>query len=134
VEWISTSFTINAAAFLFLDPYHVAGEKQGIPADRLRPVILNDVLKEFFTAALASSRSSPRCTWSPIPFKYCSRTMPRADHISVCGCHIRESGANAVQELAFPISNAIEYVEQGVERGTPIDAFVPASPGTWAPS
>jgi methylmalonyl-CoA mutase N-terminal domain/subunit len=60
--------------------------------------------------------------------------MPRANPISVCGYHIRGPGANAVQEMAFTISNAIEYVEQALERGIPIDAFAPASPGTWAPS
>jgi methylmalonyl-CoA mutase N-terminal domain/subunit len=51
--------------------------------------------------------------------------MPRANPISVCGYHIRESGATAVQEMAFAISNACEYIDRALARGIPIDAFAP---------
>jgi methylmalonyl-CoA mutase N-terminal domain/subunit len=51
--------------------------------------------------------------------------MPRWHPISVSGYHIRESGANAVQELGFCFANAIEYVRAALERGLKIDQFAP---------
>src|SRR5207247_4484390 len=48
--------------------------------------------------------------------EYCALKMPHWHPISISGYHIRESGANAVQELAFCFSNAIEYVETGIAR------------------
>ncbi|HET7405026.1 MAG TPA: methylmalonyl-CoA mutase family protein, partial [Candidatus Bathyarchaeia archaeon] len=57
--------------------------------------------------------------------EYCARNMPHWHPISISGYHIRESGADAVQELAFCFSNAIEYVEAALERGLRIDSFAP---------
>ena len=49
--------------------------------------------------------------------------MPKWHPISISGYHIREAGANAVQELAFTFANAIEYVNSVVARGLPVDDF-----------
>ena len=51
--------------------------------------------------------------------------MPRWHPISISGYHIRESGANAIQELGFCFANAIEYVKAALERGLKIDQFAP---------
>jgi methylmalonyl-CoA mutase N-terminal domain/subunit len=51
--------------------------------------------------------------------------MPRWHPISISGYHIRESGANAVQELGFCFANAIEYVKASLDRGLKIDQFAP---------
>jgi methylmalonyl-CoA mutase N-terminal domain/subunit len=51
--------------------------------------------------------------------------MPHWHPISISGYHIRESGADAIQELAFCFSNAIEYVEASLVRGLKIDDFAP---------
>ena len=125
LDRISTSFTINAPAFLFLALYQVAGEKQGLAPDVLRPIVQNDILKEFFARGACVFPVEPSLRLVGDTFEYCSRVMPRANPISVCGYHIRESGANAVQEMAFCISNAREYVDRAISRGIPIDAFAP---------
>ena len=121
----STSFTINAPAFLFLALYQVAGEKQGVPPHELRPIVQNDILKEFFARGACVFPVEPSLRLVADTFEYCSRVMPRANPISVCGYHIRESGATAVQEMAFAIANACEYVDRALARGIPIDAFAP---------
>jgi methylmalonyl-CoA mutase N-terminal domain/subunit len=43
--------------------------------------------------------------------------------VSISGYHIREAGANAVQELAFTIYDGISYVESTLERGLKVDEF-----------
>src|SRR5436309_5296270 len=51
--------------------------------------------------------------------------MPRSHPISISSYHIRESGANPIQELAFSFANALEYVRAALERGLRIDHFAP---------
>ncbi|HEX6348270.1 MAG TPA: methylmalonyl-CoA mutase family protein [Candidatus Dormibacteraeota bacterium] len=125
LDRISCSFTINAPAFLFLALYQVTGEKQGVPAAQLRPIVQNDILKEFFARGACVFPVEPSLRLVADTFEYCAKEMPRANPISVCGYHIRESGATAVQEMAFAISNAIEYIDRALARGIPIDAFAP---------
>ena len=125
LDEVSTSFTINAPAFLFLALYQVTGEKQGVAPAKLRPIVQNDILKEFFARGACVFPVEPSLRLVADTFEYCAEVMPRANPISVCGYHIRESGANAVQEMAFAISNAIEYIERALARGLDIDAFAP---------
>jgi methylmalonyl-CoA mutase N-terminal domain/subunit len=122
---VSTSFTINAPAFLFLALYQVTGERQGVPPERLRPIVQNDILKEFFARGACVFPVEPSLRLVADTFEYCARVMPRANPVSVCGYHIRESGATAVQEMAFAIGNALEYVRRALARGLDIDAFAP---------
>src|SRR5215470_12102592 len=125
LDQVSTSFTINAPAFLFLALYQVAGERQGVAPAALRPIVQNDILKEFFARGACVFPVEPSLRLVADTFEYCGRVMPRANPISVCGYHIRESGATAVQEMAFCIANAREYVDRALARGIPIDAFAP---------
>ncbi len=125
LDEVSTSFTINAPAFLFLALYQVTGERQGVPTEKLRPIVQNDILKEFFARGACVFPVEPSLRIVADTFEYCSEVMPRANPISVCGYHIRESGATAVQEMAFAISNAIEYIDRALQRGLDIDSFAP---------
>jgi methylmalonyl-CoA mutase N-terminal domain/subunit len=54
---------------------------------------------------------------------YCAEHLPRWNPISISGYHIREAGADAVQELAFTFANAIAYVDAAVQRGLAVDRF-----------
>jgi methylmalonyl-CoA mutase N-terminal domain/subunit len=38
---------------------------------------------------------------------------------------MREAGCDAVQEIAFSFSNAIAYVEAGIQAGLDVDEFAP---------
>ncbi len=56
-------------------------------------------------------------------FDYCSREVPKWNTISISGYHIREAGANAVQELAFTLSNGKAYLKAALEKGLDINVF-----------
>src|SRR5262249_55878470 len=45
--------------------------------------------------------------------------------INISGYHISEAGANAVQELAFTMCNAVTYVEEVAAAGVAVDDFAP---------
>ncbi len=53
------------------------------------------------------------------------RTMPHFHSISISGYHIREAGADAVQEVGFTLANGLTYVRAVQARGLDVDAFAP---------
>jgi methylmalonyl-CoA mutase N-terminal domain/subunit len=52
------------------------------------------------------------------------KEMPRTNPVSVCGYHIRESGATPVQEIAYAIQIANAYIDEVLQRGHDVDDFV----------
>ena len=120
---VSTSMTINATAPILLSFYVAAGLEQGIPQRELRGTTQNDILKEYIArnTYIYPPEASLRIAVDLI--EYCAGRMPHWHPISISGYHIRESGASAVQELAFSFSNAIEYVKAALARGMRIDKF-----------
>jgi methylmalonyl-CoA mutase N-terminal domain/subunit len=56
--------------------------------------------------------------------EYCSRNIPKYYPVSVCGYHIRESGANPVQEIAYAFSIAKAYIERVLARGIDANDFI----------
>jgi len=57
--------------------------------------------------------------------EYCVRQMPRWNIVNVNAYNIRETGLDAIQEAAFALSLASEYVAALVDRGLDVDAFAP---------
>jgi len=54
-----------------------------------------------------------------------TRQVPQWNTISISGYHIREAGSTAAQELAFTLSDGMEYVRWALRRGVDIDEFAP---------
>jgi methylmalonyl-CoA mutase N-terminal domain/subunit len=120
---VSTSMTINAPAALLLLLYELVAEEQGVPGDRLRGTVQNDILKEYVARGnyIYPPRPSMRITTDL--FAYCHERLPRWNTISISGYHIREAGSTAVQELAFTLANGIAYCEAAVAAGLSPDEF-----------
>jgi methylmalonyl-CoA mutase N-terminal domain/subunit len=120
---VSTSMTINAPAAIVLAFYLVAAERQGVPWDRVRGTCQNDILKEFHAQNefVFPPRESVRLVVDTIEF--CAKHVPKFNPVSISGYHIREAGANAIEELAFTLADGFEYVEQSLARGLSIDDF-----------
>ncbi|MEJ2718747.1 MAG: methylmalonyl-CoA mutase family protein [Deltaproteobacteria bacterium] len=53
--------------------------------------------------------------------EYSIITLPRCNPVSVCGYHIRESGASPSQEIAFALEIANSYIDEAISRGLSID-------------
>jgi methylmalonyl-CoA mutase N-terminal domain/subunit len=120
---VSTSMTINAPASILLLLYELVAERQGVPGDRLRGTVQNDILKEYVARGnyIFPPRPSMRITTDL--FAYCRERLPHWHTISISGYHIREAGATAVQELAFTLANGIAYCEAAVAAGLSPDEF-----------
>lgn len=122
---VSTSMTINSPAMVLLAMYVAVAQEQGISADRLRGTIQNDILKEYIARGthVFPPESSMRLITDT--FEYCAAYIPQWNSISISGYHIREAGSTAVQEVAFTLSNALEYVDSAVAVGLDVDVFAP---------
>jgi methylmalonyl-CoA mutase N-terminal domain/subunit len=120
---VSTSMTINAPAALLLLLYELVAEGQGVPGDRLRGTVQNDVLKEYVARGNYIFPPRPTMRLTTDLFAYCAERLPHWNTISISGYHIREAGASAAQELAFTLANGIAYCEAAVAAGLSPDAF-----------
>ncbi|RME02071.1 MAG: methylmalonyl-CoA mutase [Calditrichaeota bacterium] len=123
LEEITTSMTINATAAILLAMYVEVARKQGADLQRLSGTVQNDILKEFVARATYIFPPKPSMRLVTDVIEWCAQSLPRWNSISISGYHIREAGSNAVQELAFTLANAIEYVQAAVNRGLNVDQF-----------
>ena len=125
LDRVSTSMTINSPAAILLAMYIVVAEKQGVPAEKLRGTIQNDILKEYSSRGTYIFPPKPSMRIITDMFSYCTEKVPQWNAISISGYHIREAGSTAVQEVAFTLANGIAYVEAALKAGLDVDAFGP---------
>lgn len=125
LDKVSTSMTINAPAAILLSMYIAVAEKQGVPRSELRGTIQNDILKEYIARGTYIFPPKPSMRLVVDTLAFCAREMPKWNPISISGYHIREAGADAVQEVAFTLADAIEYCKAAQQAGMDIDQFAP---------
>ena len=125
LDKVSTSMTINGPAAILLAMYIAVGQKQGISPELLSGTTQNDMLKEFFAQKLCIFPPKPSVKLVIDVIEYCAKGLPKWNPISISGYHIREAGANAVQELAFTLADGLAYVQATLDRGLDVDEFAP---------
>jgi methylmalonyl-CoA mutase N-terminal domain/subunit len=122
---VSTSMTINGPASVVWAFYIAAAEKQGVPGEKLRGTIQNDVLKEYIAQKSWLFPPEPSMRVITDIMGYASKHVPKWNTISISGYHIREAGSTAAQELAFTLKDGLTYVEAGIRAGLDVDVFAP---------
>ncbi|TET93602.1 MAG: methylmalonyl-CoA mutase, partial [Candidatus Zixiibacteriota bacterium] len=122
---VSTSMTINSPASMLLAMYLAVAEKQGVPFDKVRGTLQNDILKEYVAQKEFIYPPRPSIRLITDLMEYCTKHVPQWNTISISGYHIREAGATAVQELAFTLADGFQYIESAIETGQNVDDFAP---------
>ena len=125
LDRVSTSMTINSPATVLLAMYIAVGEKQGVPKEKLIGTTQNDILKEFIARGTYIFPPKPSLKLTMDVIEYCYKHVPKWNTLSITGYHFREAGADAIQELAFTLADAILYIEKALERGLDVDDFAP---------
>jgi methylmalonyl-CoA mutase N-terminal domain/subunit len=125
LDKVSTSMTINATASTLLAMYIVVAEERGVDRSKISGTIQNDILKEYVARGTYVNPPEPSLALVAEVFRFCAAEVPSWNPISISGYHIREAGSTAVQELAFTLSNAMEYVKRAVAAGLKVDEFAP---------
>ena len=121
LDKVSTSMTINATAGMLLAMYMITAEKQGVSPEKIMGTVQNDLLKEFIARGTYAFPPEPSVKITVDIMEYCKDYVPKWNPISVSGYHIREAGSTAVQELAFMLADAIEYLEIARSRNIDIE-------------
>tara|TARA_B100002052_G_scaffold209754_1_gene191844 strand:+ start:4428 stop:5963 length:1536 start_codon:yes stop_codon:yes gene_type:complete len=123
LDKVSISMTINSTAIILLGFLIVVAEENNFSKNKLRGTVQNDILKEYI--ARGTYIFPPKQSMKLVTdiFEYCNQNMPLWNTISVSGYHIREAGSNAIEELAFTFSNAIEYIDYALKKGLDINNF-----------
>ncbi len=132
LEQMTVSMTMNGAVLPVLALFIVAGEEQGVPPEKLAGTIQNDILKEFMVRNTYIYPPAPSMRIISDIFTYTSKRMPKFNSISISGYHMQEAGATADLELAYTLSDGLDYARAGVAAGLDIDAFAPRLSFFWA--
>jgi methylmalonyl-CoA mutase N-terminal domain/subunit len=125
LDEVSTSMTINAPAAVLLLLYQLVAEENGISASKISGTIQNDILKEYIARGTYIYPPKPSLRLVADTFAYCRAEIPRWNTISISGYHMAEAGATPVQEIAFTLANAREYVRAAIASGLAVDEFAP---------
>src|SRR5574341_1987416 len=123
IDQISVSLTINAVPAPIMAMYFVVAEKQGVPLNQVRGTAQNDILKEYIGRGAWIFPVEPAVRLIGDTIEFCARHAPKYYPVSVCGYHIRESGANPVQEIAYAYCIARAYIQEALKRGLNVDDF-----------
>jgi len=123
LDRITVSLTVNGSAAILIAMYLAMAERRGFDVRSLRGTAQNDILKEFVGRGtwIFPVDASVRLVGDTI--EYCAEHAPKYSPVSVCGYHIRESGANPAQEMAYAFAIACAYADEVLRRGVPIDEF-----------
>ena len=125
LDRITTSMTINATAATLLSFYVAVADRRGIDRAKLGGTIQNDILKEYIARGTYIYPPRPSMRLVTDTFRFCKDELPRWNTISISGYHIREAGADAVQEVAFTLGDGIAYVAAALSAGQTVDEIGP---------
>jgi methylmalonyl-CoA mutase N-terminal domain/subunit len=125
LDKVSISMTINAPAAILLAMVIAVAKKQGVDPAALRGTVQNDILKEYIARGTYIFPPAASMRLITDLFRYAGQMLPNWNTISISGYHIREAGSTAVQEVAFTLANAIEYVKAALDAGLAVDDFAP---------
>jgi methylmalonyl-CoA mutase, N-terminal domain len=124
LDRIGSGLTINAVATIMLAMYQAVAEKFGYSANQISATPQNDILKEMIGrgAWIFPVEHGVRLVGDSI--EYAVKALPKSNPVSICGYHIRESGATPAQEIAYAFEIAKAYIENVKQRGIEPEEFV----------
>lgn len=131
LDEMSVSMTMNGAVLPIMAFYIVAAEEQGVELSQLSGTIQNDILKEFMVRNTYIYPPTASMKIIADIFEFTSQKMPRFNSISISGYHMHEAGATADIELAYTLSDGLEYIRTGIDAGLKIDQFAPRLSFFW---
>ncbi|MEM1322002.1 MAG: methylmalonyl-CoA mutase [Bacteroidota bacterium] len=131
LDKMSVSMTMNGAVIPVMAFYIIAAEEQGVAPQQLSGTIQNDILKEFMVRNTYIYPPRPSMRIIADIFAYTAQHMPRFNSISISGYHIHEAGGTADIELAYTLSDGLEYLRAGLNAGLAIDDFAPRLSFFW---
>jgi methylmalonyl-CoA mutase N-terminal domain/subunit len=114
---------------IIMSQYLLMAREQGIPWENLIGTIMNCAFTQLvgptFQANTAFFPIDLQVKIALDVIEYLIPRCPRWNIINVNSRNIRETGVDAVEEVAFVLSLACDYIRGLLDRGLPIDTFAP---------
>jgi len=125
---VSTTIIVHPpTSAVLMAMYLIIARKMGIPESKLIGTIMNDALNQLVGPTLeAVERFFPVEAGVRLGLdvmEYCVKHMPRWNILNINAYNMRETGISAVQEAAFALSLAADYIQRLMERGLTADEF-----------
>ncbi|MDQ1604310.1 MAG: methylmalonyl-CoA mutase, N-terminal domain [Actinomycetota bacterium] len=117
--------TANSIGFIWAAFFIALAEKRDVEPSEFGLFIQNDVLKEFIARGTQIFPPEPSMRLAVDTVEHVARILPGWVPLAMSGYHIRESGADAAQEIAFTFANARAYLDEAVRRGLSVDDVAP---------
>jgi methylmalonyl-CoA mutase N-terminal domain/subunit len=124
LDKIGVGLTINAVADIMLAMFQAMAEKYGYTKEQISATPQNDILKEMIGRGAWIFPIEPAVALIGDTIEYSMKELPKCNPVSICGYHIRESGATPAQEIAYAILIANAYIDEVVRRGYAAEDFV----------
>ncbi len=124
LDRIGSGLTINGVATIMMAMYQATAEKFGYKKELISTTPQNDILKEMIGrgAWIFPVEHGVRLVGDSI--EYAVKELPRSNPVSICGYHIRDSGATPAQEIAYAFAIAKAYIDNVMERDIDPSDFV----------
>ncbi len=120
----TSSFSVcGIAASVLMAQYVVAAQRRGVPRELIRGSVQNDPLQARFCCCDAGTRLDLALRLCIDTVEFSARQLPNWHALSVNAYDLRESGINAVQEIAFGLAIAFTYIGELCRRGLHVDDF-----------
>lgn len=128
LDKVSTTLIVNPPySAVIMAMYLLVAKKQGVEISSLIGTIMNCAITQLVGPTFQSGTHffpvDPAIKIACDVMEYCIQNIPRWNIININSRNIRETGVNAVQEIAFVFTLALEYVRSMLARGLEIDQF-----------
>ena len=117
--------TANSIGYVWAALFLALAEKRAVDPGDFGMFIQNDVLKEFIARGTQIFPPEPSLRLAVDTIEHLAEHVPNWVPLAMSGYHIRESGADAVQEIAYTFANARAYLDEAVRRGVAVDSVAP---------
>ncbi len=125
----STLIAQPPASAVIVAMYLLVARQRGLDPSSLLGTIMNCAMTQ-----LVGPTYQANTHFFPIDFslrvgldvmEYCARQMPKWNVVNLNAYNIRECGVNAIEEAAYSLLLASEYIERLLARGLEVDSFAP---------
>ncbi|WP_433598306.1 acyl-CoA mutase large subunit family protein [Nocardia sp. CA-135953] len=115
--------TANSIGPLWVALVTAFAEKRGTDPNDIAIFIQNDVLKEYVARGTQIFPPEAGLRMAADVVEHTAAHLPNWTPMALSSYHIRESGADAAQEVSMTLSNTVAYLDEVVRRGVDIDQF-----------
>jgi methylmalonyl-CoA mutase N-terminal domain/subunit len=130
LDQVSNTMIIEApTSAVIIAQYLLLAKRRGIPWDKLIGTIMNCPLTQFvgptYQAITTFFSVEYGVKIALDVMEYMIQRAPKWNIVNINAYNIRETGVNAIQEAAFALSIAQEYIRGLMDRGLEVDVFAP---------